>query len=242
MIKVLLRCLLAAVLLACVRVACADVDDADAQIRAAVRAAMPDAKIDSITKLPYAELYEVVVDGNKIFYTDAKGQIGLFGSLFELKTRKNLTKARVEALSVTDFSKLPFDKAIVRVKGSGARKLAIFTDPDCPYCKQLEKELQGVTDVTVYVFLFPLPQLHPDAPRKARAIWCSADPAKSWNELMLSGKEPPDPATDCKTPIAEIAQLADHLNIHGTPGLVFANGKVVPGLVSREDLEKMLSE
>jgi thiol:disulfide interchange protein DsbC len=236
----LFRWLLLAATLVCVRVACAGAEED--QIRAAVASAMPNVQINSISRLPYGDLYEVVVDGSKIFYTDSRGQIGLFGSLFELKTRKNLTKARVEELSVADFSKLPFDKAIVRVKGSGARKLAIFTDPDCPYCKRLEKELEAVSDITVYVFLLPLEQLHPDAPRKARAIWCAPDQAKAWEELMLAGKQPPEPSSDCRSPIADIARLAGELNIHGTPGLVFASGKVVPGLPEIDELEQMLSE
>jgi thiol:disulfide interchange protein DsbC len=236
----LLRWLLPVALLVCARVAYARAEED--QIRAAVASAMPSAQINSVTRLPYGDLFEVVMDGNKIFYTDSKGQIGLFGNLFELKTRKNLTKARIEELSVADFSKLPLDKAIVRVKGSGARKLAIFTDPDCPYCKQLEKELEAVSDITVYVFLFPLQQLHPDAPRKARAIWCAPDQAKAWDELMLNGKQPPEPATDCRTPLADIAKLAAELNIHGTPGLVFGNGRVIPGLPEPDELEQMLAE
>jgi thiol:disulfide interchange protein DsbC len=202
---------------------------------------MPNAQINVITRLPYAELYEVVFDGNQILYTDAKGEVALFGNLFDLKTRRNLTKARVDELSIADFSKLPFDKAILRVKGHGARKLAVFTDPDCPYCKQLEKELETIDDLTVYVFLFPLQQLHPDAARKARAVWCAPDRAKAWDELMLASKEPPEPSSDCHAPIAEIAKLAGKLNIRGTPGLVFASGKVVAGLVERGELEELLS-
>lgn len=212
------------------------------QIREAVGAALTGAKIGPITKLPYGDLYEVIVNNVNILYTDSKGQIGLFGNLVELKTRKNLTALRKEDLMVVDFSKLPLDKAIVKVKGNGSRKVAVFTDPDCPYCKQLEKELSNVTDVTVYIFLLPLGKLHPDAPRKAAAIWCSADRAKAWDDLMQSGKEPAEGGTkECVNPIADIAKLAAELNISGTPGIVFSNGKLVPGAVPAEQLESLLN-
>jgi thiol:disulfide interchange protein DsbC len=212
------------------------------EVRDAVTAALQGAKIGPITKLPYGDLYEVIINGVNVLYTDSKGQVGLFGNLVELKTRKNLTELRRDELMVVDFSKLPLDKAIVKVKGNGSRKLAIFTDPDCPYCKQLEKELANVTDVTVYIFLLPLTQLHPDASRKATAIWCSTDRVKAWDELMQSGKEPGEgKAKECATPIADIAKLAQQLNISGTPGLVFSNGKLVPGAVPAEQIETLLA-
>jgi thiol:disulfide interchange protein DsbC len=212
------------------------------EVRDAVTAALQGAKIGPITKLPYGDLYEVIINGVNVLYTDSKGQVGLFGNLVELKTRKNLTELRRDELMVVDFSKLPLDKAIVKVKGNGSRKLAIFTDPDCPYCKQLEKELANVTDVTVYIFLLPLTQLHPDASRKATAIWCSTDRVKAWDDLMQSGKEPGEgKAKECATPIADIAKLAQQLNISGTPGLVFSNGKLVPGAVPAEQIETLLA-
>jgi thiol:disulfide interchange protein DsbC len=212
------------------------------EVREAVTAALQGAKIGPITKLPYGDLYEVIINGSNVLYTDSKGQVGLFGNLVELKTRKNLTELRRDELLVVDFSTLPLDKAIVKVKGNGSRKLAIFTDPDCPYCKQLEKELANVTDVTVYIFLLPLTQLHPDASRKATAIWCSTDRVKAWDDLMQSGKEPGETkAKECATPIADIAKLAQQLNISGTPGLIFSNGKLVPGAVPAEQIETMLN-
>jgi thiol:disulfide interchange protein DsbC len=215
----------------------------EAEIRAALTAAMPGAKIKSITKLPYADLYEVVVNGSNVFYTDSKGQIGLFGNLVELKSRTNLTEQRRRELTAVDFSRLPLDKAIVKVKGNGSRKLAIFTDPDCPYCKRLEQDMKGITDVTVYVFLFPLAQLHPDAPRKAKAIWCAPDRVQAWDDLMLQGKEPETTTeAECSTPMDEIARLARELSISGTPGLIFSNGKMVPGAIPASDIEKLLDE
>lgn len=211
------------------------------RLRATLAERLPNLTVVSITKLPQLDLYEVVGKGNRIFYTDAKGEFGLMGNLIDLKTRANLTQARQDELNVVDFDRLPLDKAIVRVKGDGSRKIAIFTDPDCPYCKRLERELAKVSNVTVYVFLLPLPQLHPDAPRKARAVWCSQDPAQAWDALMLEGKEPAEAATECRDPIADVASVAGEIGIRGTPGLVFANGKLVPGAISAEQIEEHLS-
>jgi thiol:disulfide interchange protein DsbC len=211
------------------------------RLRATLAERVPGMKIESITKLPQLDLYEVVSNGNRIFYTDANGDFGLVGNIIDLKTRANLTQQRQDELNVVDFSKLPLDKAIVKVKGDGSRKVAIFTDPDCPFCKRLEREFTKVSNVTVYLFLYPIAQLHPDAPRKARAIWCSADPAKAWDDLMLEGKEPAAPAADCKDPIADVAKVGEEIGIRDTPGLVFPSGKLVPGAISAQQIETYLN-
>jgi thiol:disulfide interchange protein DsbC len=212
-------------------------------IRAALNASMPGVTINRITKLPYADLYEVVANEVNVFYTDAKGEVGLFGNLVVLKSRTNLTEQRRSELTTVDFARLPLDKSIVKVKGDGSRKLAIFTDPDCPYCKRLEQELSGVDNVTLYIFLLPLSQLHPDAPRKAKAVWCAPNRVQAWDRLMLEGREP-DGAQEaaCNTPIEDIARLAEQLHINGTPGLIFSTGKMVPGALPAQEIEKLLSE
>jgi thiol:disulfide interchange protein DsbC len=214
--------------------------DVEDRLRATLAERLPGMTIESITKLPQLDLYEVVSSGNRIFYTDAKGEFGLIGNLIDLKTRENLTQRRQDELSVVDFSSLPFDQAIVKVKGDGSRKLAVFTDPDCPYCKRLEQELAKVSNVTVYVFLLPLAQLHPDAPRKARAVWCAADQAQAWDALMMEGKEPAAPSPECQDPIGEVAKVAGRIGIRGTPGLAFASGKLVPGAIGAEQIEQLL--
>jgi len=211
------------------------------QIRAVLTATVPQLHIDSITKLPYGDLYEVVVNKTNVFYTTSKGEVGLFGSLVDLKTHANLTELRRAELRTVDFQRLPLDKAIVKVKGDGSRKLAVFTDPDCPYCKQLEKDLSGVNNVTLYIFLYPIPQLHPDAARKAKAIWCAPDRVKAWDELMTGGKAPPEPAAGCETPIADITKMGEELGIDGTPGLIFGNGRMVRGAIPAADIEKYLN-
>jgi thiol:disulfide interchange protein DsbC len=208
-------------------------------VRKALIEKMPKAEVRSITKSAYEGLYEVVINGSNIFYTDAKGEIGFFGKVIDLRTRADLTEKRAQELMVVDFSRLPLDKAITQVKGDGSRKLAVFADPDCPYCKQLEKDLDGMTNITVHTFLLPLTSIHPDAMRKAEIIWCSADRAKSYRDWMVEGIVPTG-ARDCQTPIADIITLSKAYWIQGTPGMVFASGKLVPGALQRHQIEALL--
>lgn len=210
-------------------------------LRGTLAEKMPQVTIGDIRKLPYADLYEVQGNGVNVFYTDAEGKVAFFGNLVDLQTQVNLSEQRKQELMVVDFSALPLDKAVVTVKGNGGRKLAVFSDPDCPYCKQLEQELRDVTDVTIYTFLYPLADLHPDAPRKARLVWCASDRAKAWEELMLNGKEPAAASPECEAPLGAVADVAKKMWILGTPGMVFDSGKLVPGAIPRAQIEELLS-
>ncbi len=141
-----------------------------------------------------------------MIYTDAKVSYVVVGSIFDADTKQNLTDARLRQLNRVAWDQLPLDLAIKKVKGNGARKLAIFSDADCPYCKRLESEMKTLDNVTIYTFLFPIAQLHPDAARKSAMIWCAPDRSKAWDEWFASGKLPNNKG-DCATPIAKTAQL-----------------------------------
>jgi thiol:disulfide interchange protein DsbC len=212
----------------------------DARLRSTLEERMPGAKIGQINPGPMPGLLEVVVNGINVIYTDKKGELAFIGNVVNLKTKESLTKKRAEELAFVDFSQIPLTQAIVRVKGDGSRKLVVFSDPDCPYCKQLEKELAFLDNVTIYVMLYPLEALHPGARKKSEALWCSSDRTKAWDNLMLYGKEPAAATGGCKTPLDEIHALAQRLSITGTPGLVFQNGKLVPGALKTEQIEELL--
>lgn len=201
---------------------------------------MPGAQIGAITKAPYGGLYEVVINGLNVFYTDENANIAIIGKMIDLKTKKDLVEARTQQLMHVDFASLPLDKAIVKVKGDGSRKVAVFSDPDCPFCQELEQELNKVSNVTIYTFLYPIAELHPDAERKAKLVWCSEDRAKAWDELMLQGKEPAASEKPCEVPFQAIQEIAKKAWINGTPGLVFADGKLVPGVIKSFQIERNL--
>ena len=209
-------------------------------IRKALQTKFPEAQSLAISKVTAGNLYEVVADGEFIFYTDDKVNFIFHGNLFEGKSQRNLTEARMRDLQKAQFDKLPFDSAIKVVKGNGKRVVAVFSDIDCPYCRRLEDELSKVTDVTVYTFLYPIDSLHPDAARKSRAVWCAPDRAKAWDDLINKKIEPKNPGT-CDNPVAKIVELGNRLGVRGTPALFFADGRRVPGLMPAEQLEKFLS-
>jgi thiol:disulfide interchange protein DsbC len=233
---------LSAVLLLLSGVACAD----EASIRAEFLKKYPQANVESITKTPYLGLYEMLVDG-EVVYTDPDFNYLIVGSLIETKTKINLTDARQREIEdkklkslAFPFEQLPFDLAIKKVKGDGSRKVAVFSDPDCPFCRKLEKDIEKVTDVTIYIFLFPIEQLHPKAPEMSRAIWCAPDRVKAWNEYMLKGVVPKSPK--CDNPVEKIVAYGQSKKINGTPTIFFADGKRVPGAIPAERFEELLSK
>jgi thiol:disulfide interchange protein DsbC len=199
-------------------------------------------QVDEVRPLPYGGLYEMLVNGQTIAYSDAKGEVVIVGNMINTLTGQNLTEQRQRELLTVDWKALPLDRAIVYTKGNGSRRLAVFSDPDCPFCRKLESEIAGLNDITVYTFLYPIAELHPDAPRKANAIWCAADPARAWLDLMLLDREPSAAAAKvgCAAPLKEVESLARKFRVTGTPGLVFENGRMVPGLISRVQIEQNL--
>ncbi len=210
-------------------------------LRKTLQTRFPDLGIEQVNKSPIAGLWEVYADG-QIFYADDKGDhVLLNGMLVDTKTRTNLTDDRLSKLRSIDFTSLPVELAIKEVKGTGKRKLVVFSDADCPFCKRLEKSLQEVSDVTIYTFLYPIDRLHPQANERSRRVWCSGDRLKAWKELMLEGKNPTAGA-DCDNPVGKVAALGEKLRVNGTPTLVFASGRTVPGAIGAKDIERYLNE
>ena len=194
-------------------------------------------KIEAVAKTPYLGLYEVRLDG-EILYTDEKMNYIFSGNIIDAKSMQNITEKRLRDLTAIKWENLPLDAAVKTVRGSGKRTLAIFSDPNCPYCKRFEKDLAKVDDVTIYTFLYPI--LSQDSHEKSKAVWCSADKSKAWSELMLNGTVPA--AGRCDTPIDKNLELGRKYRVTGTPTLVFANGERVPGAVSAEQVEKLLGQ
>jgi thiol:disulfide interchange protein DsbC len=193
-------------------------------------------KIDEVTRTPMNGLYEVRV-GFDIFYTDERGDYLLQGNLLDVKNRRNLTEERVEKLTAVDFDKLPVKDAFKLVRGDGKRKLAVFEDPNCGYCKRFEQDLTNVDNVTVYLFLYPV--LGQDSIVKSRNIWCAKDKVKAWNDWML--RNTPPVAAECDmAPIKRNRDFGQKHNITGTPTLIFSNGTRAPGAISAQEVEKML--
>lgn len=194
-------------------------------------------RVKSVTPAPVAGLYEVIV-GSDIFYTDASGKYLIQGEVIELATGKNITEQRQADLNRIKWADLNPANAIKTVRGNGARQLAIFSDPNCGYCKRLEKSLQQLDNVTVYTYLIPI--LSPDSAQKSKQIWCSADPYKSYIDWMINGITPSG-KSDCNTPLDKNMAFAKTYGITGTPTLFFVDGSRFPGAVQITDIEKKFS-
>lgn len=207
------------------------------EIRKSLQGKFPNIdKIGHIVKTPYSGLYEIVVD-DQVMYTDAQGKYLFEGSVTEIKSHRDLTEERRRQLFAIEFDKLPLDLAIKKVKGNGTRKLAYFSDPQCRYCKRLEKELAKITDVTLYLFMYPVFE---GSDELVRNVYCAKNPVKAWDELLLDGTIPAKES--CKIPTDKVLALGKKLRVRGTPNLIFGDGKQVPGFSPAEKLEEYLVE
>jgi thiol:disulfide interchange protein DsbC len=197
-------------------------------------------KIDEISKTPMNGLYEVRVNDADIFYTDAEGNFLLQGSLIDTRAKRNLTEERVDKLNAIDFRSLPIKDAFVIVRGNGKRKMAVFEDPNCGYCKRFERDMQRIDNVTVYMFLFPI--LSADSADKAKSIWCAKDKGKVWQDHMV--RDMPVPKATCgdTTVLDRNLEFGKRYRITGTPTLFFADGSRVPGAIGAPQIEKFLTE
>ena len=211
----------------------------DDALRAIMEKAYPELPIKSIQKTDYNDLYEVFIGSQIIYTNDTFDFLIVEGRVVDPKTKIDLTELRLEELTRIDFKDLPLLDAIKVVKGNGKRKIAIFSDVDCPYCKRLEKnELSNIDNITIYTFLYPL-AIHPEAEEKSKKIWCAKDRAKAWSDYIFNDKLPKN-SGDCKTPINKIVKLGKDLGISSTPTIILSNGKRVPGAIPYKQLEEYL--
>lgn len=196
-------------------------------------------KIDEIRQTPMPGIWEVRI-GTDIMYSDAKGTYLLQGSMIDTATRRNLTEERVDKLTAIDFASLPLKDAIVWKNGNGKRKIAVFADPNCGYCKRLEKDLVNVKDVTVYTFVIPI--LGGDSPEKSRSIWCAKDNTTVWRNWMIDGATPARLMGQCDaSAIERNSALAKKHRVTGTPAIVFEDGTRAPGAIPAAEIEKRLA-
>lgn len=211
----------------------------EADIRKALAERIPQlGKADEVSATPMKGLYEVRI-GTDLFYTDAKGNYLIQGELIDTKARRNLTEDRIAKLTAIDFAALPLADAFTVVQGDGSRKLAVFEDPNCGYCKRFERDLQKVDNITVYTFLLPI--LSPDSAEKSRNIWCAKDRTAVWLDHMLRDKTPPAASCDTAALQRNLA-FGKKYKITGTPTLIFADGSRVPGAVDAAEVEKRLAK
>ena len=214
----------------------------EAAIRQALAQRLPQLKVvDEIKPAGVSGLYEVRVNGSEIYYTDAKGDFLIDGQIIETKTRRNITEERIAKLTAIPFDSLPIKDAFTLVRGNGQRKMAVFEDPNCGYCKRFERDLQKVDNVTVYLFLYPV--LGPDSVKKSQDIWCAKDRVAAWQDWMLRDQAAGAASAACDTgAIARNVELGRKYKITGTPTLLFVNGARIPGAIDNARVEQALAD
>ncbi|MBI5925748.1 MAG: DsbC family protein [Aquabacterium sp.] len=211
-----------------------------AVIKAKLSQRVPElAGIESARTTPVPGLIELKV-GNQVVYTDASGEYLIEGQLLETRTQRNLTEERLDEINKVDFSSLPFKDAIVWKSGTGKRRLVVFSDPNCGYCKHLEKEIQQIKDVTVYTFMIPI--LGDDSRAKVDNIWCVKDRTQAWRDWMLNGMAPAKAFGMCASPAQRNQALAQKLRVNGTPAMFFEDGSRLASAASAAVIEQRLSK
>jgi thiol:disulfide interchange protein DsbC len=224
----------------CVMASCVGAENpVETTIRKNIEPRLGGAKIESITETPYGGLYELRV-GTDILYADKKGDYLFIGQVYDAKTSRNITKARMDDLNKIKFSDLPLASALKQVKGDGKRVIAVFEDPNCGYCKRLRQTtLKEIDNVTIYTFMYNI--LSEDSFAKSKNIWCAPNRVKAWDDWMINGKLPPAAPANCETPNEKIVELGQKLKIQGTPAIFFTDGTRIPGAVDLAALEAKLN-
>lgn len=207
------------------------------QIQKRFEERFPGVGVTEVQPTPFEGLFEIRI-GTDLLYVNPDVDFVLQGSLIDAKSRTDLTAKRIAKLSEVDFDSLPLENAIRQVKGDGSRRMAVFEDPNCGYCKMLHGNLENVDNVTVYTFLYPI--LSPDSHTRSRNIWCAADSAAAWKAWMLKAVQPA--AAQCDTPIEANLALGRGLMVTGTPAIFFADGSRVNGAIPAEVLEQRLDK
>ncbi|WP_335956252.1 DsbC family protein [Acinetobacter bereziniae] len=198
----------------------------------------PEIEVKSVQNSPIKDVYEVYM-GGRIVYTNEEAKYFFVGNLIDLKEQKNLTAEREQTLKSIDVKSLPLKQAIKHVKGKGERNIYVFSDPDCPYCQHLEKELKNVDNVTIYLFLYPITRLHPNAENVSQQIWCSKNPYQAWQDYTLDKKQPSS-TKSCTTPVEKNIALAKTLNVDGTPTFFLQDGTRISGARDAGEIELLL--
>jgi len=198
----------------------------------------PEIQVKLLQNSPIKDVYEVYM-GGRIVYTNEEAKYFFVGNLIDLKEQKNLTEERMQALKSIDVKSLPLKQAIKHVKGKGERVIYVFSDPDCPYCQNLEKELKNIDNLTVYLFLYPITRLHPNAESISQQIWCSKNQYQAWEDYLIDKKQPSSNKS-CTTPIEKNIALAKSLEVDGTPTFFLQDGTRISGVREAGEIELLL--
>jgi thiol:disulfide interchange protein DsbC len=213
-------------------------------IRKALEGKLDGGRIEGVQPAPLAGLWEVryrAEDGTRILYTDPAGKLVVQGRIFDLASDRDLTEERLRKLNAVRFDALPLDLAIKVQRGNGKRVMAMFSDPYCPACRQFERTLAQIDDITIYVFMYPV--IRPENASHSRAVWCSPDRARAWLELAAAAQpKVPAASPNCANPVDKLLVAGRTLRVNATPTLILASGERISGGLAAEDLKALLDQ
>ncbi|MCC2626009.1 MAG: thiol:disulfide interchange protein [Burkholderiales bacterium] len=214
-----------------------------AQLRKTLKDTLPQLPIDQVNISPIGGIYEII-SGRKVFYVDSTGRYAMLGNMVDLTIKQSLTEQKVKSLSVVDWNKIPTKIAIVKIIGKGQRKIAVFTDPDCPFCKRLDADiLTKQKDLTIYYFLYPM-AMHANSDNDAKRIICAENPDVTYIDWMVNDKTLPI-QSQCKR-LANLEQMkkvgSEIVGVEATPTIVLPNGQIVSGLIPADYLDKLITD
>jgi thiol:disulfide interchange protein DsbC len=213
----------------------------EATVKKLTQTKFPQAKVESVVKTAYGGLYEVYMDG-RIHYTDEKMSFFIIGELIDTKTSRNVTEQRFRKFTALNLKELPSpEMAIKRVRGDGSRQLIVFSDPMCPFCRRIEQEFRKLNNVTIYLYPYPIEKRFPGTTELSKAIWCSIDRARAWDDWIFKGQRPAAKGT-CPNPVDELEKIGSKLGIEITPTVVFADGAPMRGMITAADIERLLNQ
>jgi thiol:disulfide interchange protein DsbC len=219
------------------------------RVLAAVRNAYPATVLDRALRTPIPGIYEIWMGANVAFVSAKNPRYVVFGRLVDLKTMRDLTAERMasngakppgvanQGLEAPTYTgPMPVADAITVVRGDGRRELSVFTDPACGYCRELERHLRELQNVTIRYYLLPF-----QGESLPLAIWCANDRPAAYAAAMAGSVTPSDAKGSCSHPLERNRRLASRLRVGATPTLLFADGTMIPGLLTAEELESRLS-
>ena len=217
---------------------------------AIAHAAPADFEAKVIERFPQAEGAKIekafdnfysIIKGGEVVFVDESLSYMVTGDVVNLNENYSVVAKLKEAnRPKINLADLKTKDAIKLVRGNGAKKMYVFSDPDCPYCKKLEPEFDQLQNVTIYVFPMPLDSLHPNARKVSEWIWCSKDRATAWHSYVSGKSMPASTSGSCETPIDRNIALAKKMGIYGTPAIIFESGEIIPGLIPVAQIEQKL--
>ncbi len=216
----------------------AEASPAETQFAARVHERFPGTQTAVIAPA-FPGFHYVDKDGEVLFIRDDLSVL-ISGNVIDLTTNRSmLIDIKARNPRRVDVSKLNVADAIHF--GHGSKRLYVFSDPDCPYCRSLQPEIDKLHDVEVFLFPFPLTGLHPGAKDVASSIWCQPDRAAAWDDYVVRHISP-KPTAACASPIDRNVALASAIGLRATPTIVLPNGVVIEGGEMADRLQAQVAE